>query len=92
MIDDFRLAKAWSGPNFYFTIIYFGVTIICYIISTIIVILVMTTGERKYKNVAHIAWITAVTQLLFGSVVSNFYALLGLMLWDLCKVFKNMEE
>ena len=63
-----------------------------YGISLCIIVCVLLTGDRKYKNIAHLSWITAVVALSLTCFFVCIYSLAAVMIHDVCSVYKEAES
>jgi uncharacterized membrane protein len=66
--------------------------IVLYAVSLAIVLGVLLTGDRKYKNVAHLSWITATIALALTCFFVCIYSLSAVMIHDVCSVYKYAES
>ena len=48
----------------------------------------MKTQERKYKNIAHISWISAFLMMIVGSLSACFFTLVSTQLDDYCEILE----
>ena len=60
--------------------------------SIVNVFLILVTQERKYKNVAHIAWASAFTMMIVGSLSACFFTLVALLTQDHCELLDYTER
>ena len=70
----------------------YAISFIMQLHSVIIVSCVLVTKERKYKNVAHVAWTTAAITLFFGIIVTCFLTMTVLLNRDSCLVMEYSKE
>jgi hypothetical protein len=78
----------WSGAPVFFisTFSLQGLTCFVLLISLIQVTMVLITEERKWKNRAHIGWISGMISLFVLTVLSAGYAFALLLFTDTCAV------
>jgi len=60
--------------------------------SIFIVFCILKTEERKYKNVAHIAWVSAFIMMIVGSLSACLFTLMSLLTDDHCMVLDYSEQ
>ncbi len=78
-------------PIFITTVVIYSLSVICVLFSIINVCCVLKTQERKYKNVAHISWISAFTMMIVGSLSACFYTLVSVLSYDHCVILDITE-
>lgn len=66
-------------PIFITTVVIYSLSVICIIFSFIIILCILKTQERKYKNVAHISWVSAFVMMIVGSLSACFFTLASLL-------------
>ena len=60
--------------------------------SIYIISCILKTQERKYKNVAHISWISAFIMLIVGSLSACLFTLVSLLTDDHCTILDYTED
>ena len=70
----------------------YSVSVICIILSIFIVFCILKTQERKYKNVAHISWVSAFIMMIVGSLSACFFTLLSLLTDKHCEILDYTEN
>jgi len=79
-------------PIFITTVVIYSLSVICVLISIINVCCILRTQERKYKNVAHISWISAFTMMIVGSLSACFFTLVSVLTDDHCIILDITES
>lgn len=78
-------------PIFITTVVIYSLSVICLIMSIFVVTCILTTQERRYKNVAHVTWISAFTMMIVGSMSACFFTLTSLLTEDHCVILDYTE-
>jgi hypothetical protein len=60
--------------------------VLFYVLSVIVVIVVLTTQSRTFKNISHIGYVTATISMTFQICFIFFYATLSIVVDDYCGV------
>ena len=87
-----RIIERIFEPILYTNLTFIVVTLICYLLSLIVICCVMVTKKRKYKNVSHISWISGVTTLLVATIIGCTVVFGILQIWDACQVYEYSEK
>ena len=73
------------------TVVIYSLSIISLVLSIVNVSCILKTQERKYKNVAHISWISAFIMMIVGSLSACFFTLVSLFTDDHCLILDSNE-
>ena len=79
-------------PIFITTVVIYSLSIICLVVSIINLSCILKTQERKYKNTAHVAWISAFIVMMFGSISACFITMASLFTEDHCVALAYTEK
>ena len=79
-------------PLFIKTLVVYSLSVVCLIVSMVIVSCILKTESRKCKNCAHIAWISAFTMLVVGSASACFFTLVSMFTKDHCDILDYTEQ
>jgi hypothetical protein len=60
--------------------------------SIIIVACVIKTGDRKYKNISHLGWITSMLSWSYTILVTTFLLAGAIITNDLCSIYIHTDE
>jgi len=64
-------------PSFIVSTVVYSLSVVFLLYSIINVCCIMKTQERKYKNIAHISWISAFLMMIVGSLSACFFTLVS---------------
>ena len=78
-------------PIFITTVVIYSLSVICLAFGIYIVACILKTQERKYKNVAHITWVSAFVMMIVGSLSACFFTLVSMLLEDHCNILDYTE-
>jgi len=78
-------------PIFITTVVIYSLSVIFLLFSIVNVCCILSTHERKYKNVAHISWVSAFTMMIIGSLSACFFTLISLLIEDHCLILNYTE-
>ena len=84
--------QSWVLPIFISTLVIYSLSVICLVMSIYIISCILKTQERKYKNVAHISWISAFIMLIVGSLSACLFTLVSLLTDDHCTILDYTED
>ena len=73
------------------SVVIYSICIISIAVSMYIVSCILKTQERRYKNVAHIAWVSAFTMMIVGSLSACFFTIVSLLTDDHCNILEYTE-
>ena len=79
-------------PIFITTVVIYSLSVICLLLSILNFACILKTQLRKYKNVAHISWISAFTMMIVGSLSACFFTLVSLFTEDHCLILDYTER
>ena len=74
------------------TVVIYSLSVICIIASIFIVFCILKTQERKYKNVAHISWVSAFIMMIIGSLSACIFTLISLLTENHCMILNYTEK
>ena len=75
-------------PSFIVSTVVYSLSVIFLLYSIINICCIMKTQERKYKNIAHISWISAFLMMIVGSLSACFFTLVSTQLDDYCEILE----
>ena len=78
-------------PIFITTVGIYSLSILTLLVSIFNVSCILKTQERKYKNVAHISWISAFTMMIVGSLSACFFTIVSVFMEDHCILLDYTE-
>ena len=87
-----QFANSSLLPLFSAAIGLYGLAFILQIIAIVIVSCVLATKERKYKNIAHVSWVTAAISLFFGIFLTCCNVIGTLTIRDACLVLDYTKQ
>ena len=68
-----------------------GLCILMYATAFGVIACVLWKGERKYKNIAHLSWITSVFTLLVSIMYMFFAAISLIVINDTCSMYREVD-
>lgn len=74
------------------TLVIYSLSVFSIVISIYIISCILKTQERKYKNVAHISWISAFIMLIVGSLSACYFTIVSLLTDDHCTILEYTED
>lgn len=60
--------------------------LLCFMLSLVVILCVMITKKRAYKNVSHIAWVSGMSTVLVATMIGCGTTFGGLEVFDACQV------
>lgn len=84
--------QTWVLPIFISTQVIYSLSVICLVVSIYIIACILKTQQRKYKNVAHITWVSTFIMLIVGSLSACFFTIVSLLTDDHCTILDYTEE
>lgn len=91
--NDAEYLKQFLLPLFITGIVAYALQLVLLIASIIIVVCVIKTQERKFKNIAHTTWVSAFFMVVLASVYGGFFMIIAVnQSQDTCDLMNYSER